>query len=352
MEQTVHVAAGGGYDVRIGRGLLACCGEVVRQAAGGAAAALIADGTAGALYGAAVEQSLRWAGYRVCRRDIAPGEASKNGQEFLRLLEWCARQELTRSDVIVALGGGVTGDLAGFAAACYLRGIPFVQLPTTLLAMVDASVGGKTAIDLAAGKNLAGAFYQPSLVLCDPDVLRSLPPEILAGGMAETIKYGMLYDPALLAELGAADYDLESVIARCVGYKRDAVDQDERDTGARQLLNLGHTVGHAIEALSGFAIPHGQAVAAGMAIVTRAAEVQGDCQPGTLDQLEPVLRRHGLPVGTGFALDDMAAVMRRDKKRTGDQIALIVPRRVGLCRRKLLPVSALEDYLWPGAAAR
>ncbi len=351
MERTVHVSAGGGYDVRIDRGLLARCGEAVRQSVGGAAAALIADAAAGALYGAAVEQSLRAAGYRVCRRDITPGEQSKNGQEFLRLLEWCAERELTRTDVIVALGGGVIGDLAGFTAACYLRGVPVVQLPTTLLAMVDASVGGKTAIDLAAGKNLAGAFYQPSLVLCDPETLRSLPQEVFAGGMAETIKYGMLYDPALLAALGT-DYDLEEVIARCVGYKRDAVEQDERDTGARQLLNLGHTVGHAIETLSGFAIPHGQAVAAGMAIVTRAAEAQGDCEPGSYEQLEPVLRKHRLPVGTGFALDDLAAAMRRDKKRAGDEIALIIPRRVGLCQRRLLPVDALEDYLWPGAVTR
>ena len=351
MERTVHVSAGGGYDVRIDRGLLARCGEAVRQSVGGAAAALIADAAAGALYGAAVEHSLRAAGYRVCRRDIAPGEQSKNGQEFLRLLEWCAEQELTRTDVIVALGGGVTGDLAGFAAACYLRGVPVVQLPTTLLAMVDASVGGKTAIDLAAGKNLAGAFYQPSLVLCDPETLHSLPQEVFAGGMAETIKYGMLYDPALLAALGA-DYDLDEVIARCVGYKRDAVEQDERDTGARQLLNLGHTEGHAIETLSDFAIPHGQTVAAGMAIVTRAAEAQGDCEPGSYEQLEPVLRRHSLPVGTGFALEDLTAVMRRDKKRAGDEIALVIPRRVGLCQRKLLPVDALEDYLWPGAVTR
>ena len=345
---TVHVAAAGGsYDIQIARGLLARGGEAVRAAAGGATAALIADANAGALYGDAVEDSLRAAGYRVCRTAVPSGEASKCGAEYLRLLEWCAGEGLTRTDVVVALGGGVTGDLAGFTAATYLRGVPLVQIPTTLLAMVDSSVGGKTAIDLAAGKNLAGAFYQPALVLCDPDTLATLPAETLADGLAEAVKYGMLCDPALLDALSPA-LDPEPVIARCVAIKRDLVEADERDTGLRQLLNLGHTVGHAIEALSGFGITHGHAVAAGMAIVTRAAAAHGLCEPGSGPRLEAALVRCGLPTGTDFPLEALAGAMTHDKKRSGDRIALIIPRAVGRCERLALPMDGLSSWLAPG----
>lgn len=344
---TIHVAAGGGYDIHIRRGQLADCGAAIRQTVGGQSAMLITDATVAALYGETVAASLTAAGYGLHQTVIPPGEASKNGQEFLRLLEACAAAQLTRSDVIVALGGGVVGDLAGFVAASYLRGVKLVQIPTTLLAMVDSSVGGKTAIDLAAGKNLAGAFYQPSLVLCDPDTLATLPPETLADGLSESVKYGMLRDPALLASL-TPETDMEPVIAQCVAIKRDLVDEDEHDNGARQLLNLGHTVGHTIEALSGYAISHGHAVAAGMGIVTRAAEAQGDCAPGTAAALETALRRNHLPIGTDFALADMAAVMQQDKKRSGGIITLVIPRRVGLCERKPLPMAALAEYLRPG----
>ena len=298
--KTVHVSAGGGYDILIRRGQLGACGEAIRQAAGGQTAALIADGNAWAHYGPAVEDSLRQAGYRVCPYQLTPGEESKNGQEFLRLLSFCARNDLTRSDVIVALGGGVAGDLAGFLAASYLRGLPFVQIPTTLLAMVDSSVGGKTAIDLPEGKNLAGAFYQPRLVLCDPDTLATLSPEIVSDGLAEAVKYGVLRSASLFQALQGR-YDIESVIAECVSIKRDMVDEDEHDNGVRQLLNLGHTVGHAIEALSRFSITHGHAVAAGMAIVTRAAEAQGECQVGTAAAVEAALRANGLPISTDFS---------------------------------------------------
>lgn len=346
--KTVHVSAGGGYDILIQRGQLAGCGGRIRQAAGGQTAALIADGNAGRHYGEAVAASLAAAGYRVCRYTVTPGEESKNGQEFLRLLSFCARENLTRSDVAVALGGGVVGDLAGFVAASYLRGIAFVQIPTTLLAMVDSSVGGKTAIDLPEGKNLAGAFYQPRLVLCDPDTLDTLSPAIRADGLAEAVKYGVLRSPSLFAALRSGAPAAEDVIAECVGIKRDLVDADEHDTGARQLLNLGHTVGHAIEALSHFGITHGHGVAAGMAIVTRAAEAHGDCPAGTAAALEDALRHNGLPTGTDYALTALMGAMQHDKKRTGGRITLIIPREIGRCERKQLAMDALADYLAPG----
>ncbi len=345
--KTVHVSAGGGYDILIQRGQLPDCGSCIRAAVGGATAALVADGNAELHYGDTVAASLTAAGYRVCRYTVTPGEESKNGQEFLRLLSFCAREELTRSDVIVALGGGVTGDLAGFAAASYLRGVPFVQIPTTLLAMVDSSVGGKTAIDLPEGKNLAGAFYQPKLVLCDPDTLDTLSPAIVADGLAESVKYGVLRSPSLFEAL-QGEYDIEAVIAECVSIKRDMVDEDEHDNGVRQLLNLGHTVGHAIEALSRFSTTHGHAVAAGMAIITRAAEAHGDCQPGTAAAVEAALRANRLPIGTDYPLRALMEAMQHDKKRTGGSIALIVPTRIGACVRKTLPMDQLAAYLQPG----
>jgi len=345
--KTVHVSAGGGYDILIQRGQLADCGERIRSAAGGETAALICDGSAEQYYGETVAASLAAAGYRVCRYTMAPGEESKNGQEFLKLLSFCAQANLTRSDVIVALGGGVVGDLAGFVAASYLRGIKFVQIPTTLLSMVDSSVGGKTAIDLPEGKNLAGAFYQPKLVLCDPDTLDTLTPKIVADGLAEAVKYGVLRSPSLFAAL-QGEYDIEDVIAECVSIKRDMVDEDEHDNGIRQLLNLGHTVGHGIEALSHFGITHGHGVAAGMAIVTRAAEAHGDCPAGTAAAVEAALTANDLPIRTEYTLEALMEAMQHDKKRAGGSITLIIPRRIGECERKKLPMSELADYLRPG----
>lgn len=342
-----HVSAGGGYDIRIERGCLAACGAAVRAVCGGSMAMLIADASTHELYAAQVTDSLSAAGYAVRQAVIPPGEGSKSGEMYLQLLELCAEEGLTRSDVIVALGGGVVGDLAGFVAATYLRGVKLVQAPTTLLAMLDASVGGKTAIDLEMGKNLAGAFYHPALVLCDPAALDSLPPYVLADGLGEAIKYGMIREPSMLTTLHPGT-DPEPVIACCTAIKRDLVEADESDHGERQFLNFGHTIGHAIEALSGYAIGHGHAVAAGMAIITRAAEAQGDCEPGTAALLTDALTRCGLPIGTDDTAEQLAAMMQRDKKRSGAEITLIVPRRAGLCERKTMPMAALADYIRPG----
>ena len=212
---------------------------------------------------------------------------------------------MTRSDLIVALGGGVTGDLAGFAAATYLRGIRFIQIPTTLLAAVDSSVGGKTAIDLPAGKNLAGAFYQPDLVLRDTDTPATLPEDIFRDGCAEVIKYGVLYDPELfvLLEKEGPAFDRETVISRCIQHKRDVVQLDERDTGLR--MKLGHTIGHGIEKCSNYTISHGKAVAAGMAIVSRSASALGHCCGETCKRIEKVLEEFSLPITTCFSAEEL-----------------------------------------------
>ena len=246
---TVTVRASRQYDILIGQGLLPTLGAEAKKLGKAQKICVVSESNVYPLYGAAVEESLKSAGFSVVSYVFPAGEESKNGQIFLDLLNFLAENQLTRSDMIVALGGGVVGDLAGFAAASYLRGIRFIQVPTTLLAAVDSSVGGKTAIDLPAGKNLAGAFCQPSLVLCDTDTLNSLPLDIFRDGCAEVIKYGVLYDPKLFAHLeekGLA-FDREAVITRCVELKRDVVMEDEFDTGARMKLNLGHTVGHGLE---------------------------------------------------------------------------------------------------------
>ena len=272
------------------------------------------------------------------------GVESKNGQVFLDLLNFLAKNRLTRSDMLVALGGGVVGDLAGFAAASYLRGVRFLQVPTTLLAAVDSSVGGKTAIDLPAGKNLAGAFCQPSLVLCDTDTLNSLPTDIFRDGCAEVIKYGVLYDPKLFAHLeekGLA-FDRETVITRCVELKRDVVMEDEFDTGARMKLNLGHTVGHGVEAKSRFALSHGKAVAIGMAIVSRAS----NC--GDTPRILALLEKFGLPTRTDYSADDLFTYTLSDKKRSGGTVNLIIPRAIGDCAIVPTKVESLKSFIQAG----
>ena len=346
--KTVTVHASKTYDVVISRGLLAEAGARVKAVTAGSACALVTDDTVGPLWGGAVKKSLEDAGLSVCCFTFPHGEQSKNAKTYVALLEFLAEHQLTRADAVVALGGGVVGDLAGFAAATYLRGVTLVQIPTTLLAMVDSSVGGKTAIDLTAGKNLAGAFYQPSAVLCDLDTLNTLPKEIFADGCAEVIKYAVLRDPEILSLLVRPQENLEELISRCVAIKRDTVEEDERDTGARQSLNLGHTVAHAIEKLSGYTVSHGSAVAIGLATICCAAEKKGDCPPGTALSVMAALMRAELPVETEFELDDLVSAMAADKKRAGDTITLVIPKKIGEVELRKLPLGDLRDYIAAG----
>ncbi len=349
MIRTVQIATARPYEVRIGKGLLTHLGDSV-SALGGGAVALVSDSNVWPLYGPCAKASLERAGFQVHCFAFPAGEASKSGKTYLELLNFLAERRLTRQDLIVALGGGVVGDLAGFAAATFLRGIRFVQVPTTLLAAVDSSVGGKTAIDLPAGKNLAGAFYQPSLVLCDVNALNTLPAETFRDGSAEVIKYSVLYDAALYRHLleRGLDFDRQAVIARCVELKRDVVSQDEFDRGARQMLNLGHTFGHAVEAQSQYTVSHGAAVAIGMGIAARASQCYGLCQATVRDEILAVLRRFGLPQTTGYPAQALWDSMLSDKKRAGGVIHLIVPRRIGECAVYPIPVEELLPFLKAG----
>lgn len=343
---TVTVHASRTYEVPIGRGLLAELGARTAAVVCGRTAAIVSDTNVAPLYLAQAEASLRAAGFATSSFVFPAGEGSKNGRTYLALLEDLAQRHLTRADCLVALGGGVVGDLTGFAAATYLRGTAFVQVPTTLLAAVDASVGGKTAIDLAHGKNLAGAFCQPRLVLCDLDTLATLPPADFADGCAEVIKYGMIGDAALLDLLERADLrdEAETVVARCVAHKRDLVEQDEFDTGARQLLNLGHTFGHGVEACSGYAVSHGRAVSIGMMMAARAAVAAGLCPADVPPRLGALLTRHGLPTTTDYTADALREPLLSDKKRAGDTLTLVLPRAWG--RSELCPVPVDQMALW------
>lgn len=341
---TVTVSASKTYDILIGSGLLTQLGERVKALGKAQKVCVVSETAVFPLYGKAVAESLENAGFSVVSFVFPAGEESKNGSVFLELLNYLAENRLTRSDIIVALGGGVTGDLAGFAAASYLRGIRFVQVPTTLLAAVDSSVGGKTAIDLPAGKNLAGAFCQPSLVLCDTDTLNTLPADIFRDGCAEVIKYGILYDPVLFSHLEdkGLDFDREAVITRCVELKRDVVMEDEFDTGARMKLNLGHTIGHGVEAKSNFTLSHGKSVAIGMAIVARAS----NC-PDTARILS-ILRQFGLPTTTDDSAEDIFTYALSDKKRSGDLVKLILPNAIGDCSIVPTPVEQLKSFIQAG----
>ena len=347
---SVTVRASRTYDVQIGSGLLKSAGaSLCALLPPPRTVMIVSDDTVFPLWGKTLTDSLVSAGYTVKTFVFPHGEASKNEQTLLSLWHALASEGLTRTDCLVALGGGVVGDMTGFAAATYLRGIPFVQFPTTLLAMVDSSVGGKTGIDLPEGKNLVGAFNQPIGVFCDTDTLSTLPPDILADGSAEVIKYGYIGDTTLLSMLEKDFHaDPEAVIARCVADKRDVVEADERDTGKRQLLNLGHTAGHAVEACSNFGISHGSAVAIGIVIMTRAAVAMGLCEEDTLPHVIDMLKRYNLPTTCPFGARELAAVAMKDKKRAGSRITLVLPVRVGESVLHPIPVEDLEAFLAHG----
>ena len=348
--RTIQVNASRAYEIRIGSGLLADAGQQIRPFCSGGTCAVVTDDIVDGLYAGALEQSLRDAGLRVVKYVFPNGEQGKSAENYLALLDFLAQSRLTRTDAVVALGGGVPGDLAGFAAATYLRGVGFIQIPTTLLAAVDSSVGGKTAIDLPAGKNLAGAFYQPSLVLCDTDTLATLPDVQFRAGCAEIIKYAMLFDAEMFSDLMVSGpaFRPEPIIARCVEFKREIVAADEFDRGCRQLLNLGHTVGHAVEKLSGFTVLHGQAVAIGMSVITRACAGNDLCSPDCARALDDILIRFGLPIACPYSAGELAHAMGADKKRHGDAITLVAPRDVGQCMLYELDAEALGSFVKAG----
>ncbi len=338
------------YEVAIGRGLLEKSGALLIEVVGSCRIAIVTDSNVEKLYLQTVENSLDQAGYDVCSFVFPAGESAKRMHTLSDILEFLAKNRLSRGDCVVALGGGVTGDLSGFAAGCYLRGIRYVQLPTTLLAAVDSSVGGKTAVDLSAGKNLAGLFYQPSLVVCDPDCFSTLPDGEFANGAAEAIKTGVLDGEPLfrLFETGNVRENIDEIVARCVAFKAGVVEADEFDSSLRNTLNLGHTAGHAIEACSGYTIPHGQAVAIGLSIIAKAAEALREATEPISERIRHTLVQSGLPVTSPYSPEMLASAALSDKKRAGGSIRIVLPRRIGDCALKTIPVGELLSVFRAG----
>ena len=352
-ERVVRVEASGAYDVVVGRGVLGQLGARMRKVLRDAddTVLLVTDDHVGPLYADRACASLAAAGYAAHVVTLPAGEPTKCLASYGYLLEQAAQAGLARASTVVALGGGVIGDLAGFVAATYMRGCHLVQAATSLLAMVDSSVGGKTAIDLPQGKNLAGAFYQPGLVLCDLDCLATLPGLYVSDGMGEVVKYGVMADPQLFGwlEQPVAGQE-ERVVERCVSIKRDVVQADEREAGCRKLLNLGHTVGHAIELLSGYRVPHGHAVAAGTAVMARACAARGWCSAEDVGRIEAMLAVHGLPTGTRRPVAALVEASLRDKKRAGDHIDVVLVRGVGASEVRRLSVAEYAELVALGCA--
>jgi 3-dehydroquinate synthase len=344
---TTTVPVSGGdfrpYDVVVGRGLLGELGARVAPIAKGRTV-VVTDETVATIHGPAALKALEDAGVRARLLAVPAGEGSKSFAELERVLDRMLAFGLDRSDVVVALGGGVVGDLAGLAAALYMRGIDFVQVPTTLLAQVDSSVGGKTAIDTPRGKNLIGAFHQPRLVVADIDVLATLPERQLRSGWAEVLKHGLICDAAFfdwLAGEGASGAKgdpaaLHRAVVRSVEIKSAVVGEDEKEAGKRALLNLGHTFGHAIEAELGFdedALTHGEAVALGCAMAFRYSAAQGLCPQADAERVEAVTAAAGLPVrlaeAGSFDAEALIGRMAGDKKAEGGRLTLILARSIG-----------------------
>ena len=334
------------YPIHIGAGLSCNTGRLASELTGPTKAALITDDKVDRLWSDRITVSLKSAGFVVSRHVIPNGEVSKNIENYIKILGFLSDNKLSRSDTLFALGGGMVGDIAGFAASTYLRGIRFVQIPTTLLAMVDSSVGGKTAVNLDSGKNQAGTFFQPDLVVCDPELLSSLPDDIFRDGCAEVVKYGVIADRRLFDMLKVPlGPQLEEVIERCLTIKSRLVYEDELDTGPRQLLNFGHTFGHAVEKCSGYAVTHGKAVAIGMVMAAHIAEKMGICSSDCCRKIENMLTSFELPHKTGLSGTELLNAIISDKKRSLEEITLVLPEEIGSCVLKKTPVKDLGSVM-------
>ena len=328
----IEVKAGKGYEILIEEGILPDCGLYIKKIKNAKKVCIISDSNVFKLYGKTVKDSLIENGFEVLEFVFIAGEEQKTTETVVSMVEFMAENEMTREDLVVALGGGVCGDMAGFASAIYLRGIDFVQIPTSLLAQVDSSVGGKTAVDLPQGKNLCGAFHQPILVLIDPCTLKSLSTRFFSDGMAEAIKMGCIKSESLFEKIAKNNLkeDLIDIIYECVALKAGVVERDEKEHGERALLNFGHTAGHAIEKLHNFSgITHGEAVGVGMLLICEAAEKQGLTEKGTKARIEKALKEYNLPVCVPDSIGDIVEAMNADKKRTGNSIKFVFISKIG-----------------------
>ena len=340
------------YEIEIERGLLDRVGEKIRSLTKAEKIAVITDDHVEPLYGERIRKVLTEAGFDVRVIAIPAGEASKNMKVLSDVYDALSEFNMSRSDALVTLSGGVPGDLGGFAAATYMRGIPFFQLATTILAQIDSSVGGKVAVDLPSGKNLAGAFYQPKGVFIDPDLLKTLPTRYVHDGLAEAVKYGCIGDRELFEIFESLETEedlekhIEEIILHSVLQKTRVVEEDEFDTGKRQVLNFGHTIGHAVERYFHYStFTHGEGVAIGMSLLTEQTEKMGLTEKGTASRLIRVLHKLSLPTSIGVPAEDLIPQIMHDKKRRGKKITLVVLKKIGEAELLTIPTDELSRYI-------
>ena len=344
--KTLSVAARSqSYDVKIASGILDAVGAAVKTYTDAERCIVVSGTNVFPLYGERALASLRKEGLIAESIVFPAGEGTKSFRSYERLLNFIAEHHLTRSDCLIALGGGVTGDLTGFAAATWQRGIPYIQIPTTLLAAVDSSVGGKTAINITAGKNQVGAFWQPAAVLCDPDTLKTLPDREVRAGFAEVIKYACLGNADLFDGLQRRSHPVEELIEICIRMKAEIVAEDEYDNGRRRLLNFGHTIGHAIEQRSGYMLLHGEAVSVGMAMICRAAVQMKYMDEASKEAVISLLCEYGLPTEPQYLADELYDLILADKKVSSGKLHLIVPRAIGWCADVPVDPEQMKEWL-------
>ncbi|MCD7800496.1 MAG: 3-dehydroquinate synthase [Ruminococcus sp.] len=347
----VNVKASESYDILIESGLLAKTGEIINSLVKSKRIAIVTDDIVDVLYGDVVVESLKCNGFDVCKYVFPNGEHSKCSDNLNNIYDFLCENSITRTDSIIALGGGVVGDITGYASATYLRGVDYIQIPTTLLAQVDSSVGGKTAIDIPAGKNLVGAFKQPKCVICDIDTLKTLKRETFSDGMAEVIKYGMIRQKELFDILASHNMDtiwevIQDVVFRCVSIKRDVVQNDEFDKGERMILNFGHTLGHAVEGYHHYeTYTHGSAVAIGMCLITEKALAYGIGSQSMLNNLIECIKNYELPTSVPVQLKDLIPFCLADKKRESNNINIILCEDIGKCMVKKMPITDFYSFM-------
>jgi len=340
----VHVSASTKeYDVTVGREI--DYGSLLKEVHAPCKVMLVSDDTVFLLYGEKTVKSLEKEGFEVFTFVFTHGEKSKNLQTAEALMVEMIDKGITKTDLLAALGGGVVGDLTGFCAGVFLRGMEFVQFPTSLLAAVDSSVGGKTAVDLPNGKNMVGAFHQPIAVFCDVATFETLPPETYSDGMAEVIKYGIIYDSDFFGQIERREISDEDLVYRCVEIKAEVVKADEFDKGPRHILNFGHTLGHAIETLSGYTVGHGSGVAAGMAVVCAAVLPKEE-----KERVIHVIESYKLPIWKEYEISDLAGQAKADKKRHGDLIRVVLPETIGKVYLKDVTIAEWEEIIRQGRA--
>ena len=345
--------SGGSYNIIIDHGLIKEIGSAISKIYNGDKIAIITDENVNKYYGDIVEKSLKAKGYNTLKIVIPPGERSKSVESLLKLYSDLLEFKINRGNLIVALGGGVVGDLTGFCASTLLRGIPFIQIPTSLLAQIDSSIGGKVAVDLPQGKNLIGSFYHPKAVYIDPEVLNTLDKKFINDGLGEVIKYGLIKDINLFSRLeeikGYKELmeSMDYIIYTCCNIKKEVVQRDEKDTGERMILNFGHTIGHAIEKLQNYTgLSHGEAVAVGMYKITVKSEELGISKAGLSERIKSLLIKFNLPYEEdNFAKNELLEAINFDKKNINKNINLVLLKDIGESFIKNVPIDEIKKYL-------